>query len=313
MTNILNFDFNLIRVLDALLKERSTVRAAERLGLSQPAVSAALGRLRDSLGDQLFFRRGQGLEPTVYALSLAETVDKLMLSIDSVIHGPSEFDPLRSNARFRLSGSDYFAELLMPPLAEQLEVEAPGMRVHLVNLIPDGVREMFDRYEIDLAFLPRMALPDWIESRLLLRSSFMAIARKDHPRLKRAGIKPGSIIPIDLYCDMGHVIFSTEGNSSAMGDAALERVGRERRVVMTLPVFSGVYRAVAGSDLIALLPTALAKHIAFTAGLDVFKVPMPINDADLMMIWHRRHSADPAHGWMRKKAVEIMKVHDESS
>ena len=311
MANLKTFDLNLLRVLDALLQERSTVKAGERLGLSQPAVSAALGRLRVALGDDLLFRRGRALEPTQYALSLKGDLEQTLERIETLIRGPNEFDPATSDAGFRMSGSDFFAELLMPRLADRLQTLAPRMRVHLVDLVPDSYVETLDRYEVDLAIVPATPFPDWVESKPVFRSSFSVIARKDHPRLRREGLSSGDVVPIDLFCDLGHVLFSPEGNSRAMGDAALARVGRERRVVMTMPIFSGVYRAVAESDLIALLPTALAHHVAGTAGLSIYRAPMAVPTAQLCMIWHRRFSASASHAWLRDQIADLLVPLDE--
>lgn len=111
---------------------------------------------------------------------------------------------------------------------------------------------------------------------------------------------------MDLYCDPGHVFFSPEGKSRAAGDDALAGIGRKRRVIMTLPFFSAVYRAVATSDLIALLPSALANHVALTVGLEVFKSPMPVPAEQLSMVWSRRYSASPAHVWLRKQIAELL-------
>jgi len=306
MVNLSNFDLNLLRVLDALLQDHSTVRAGQRLGLSQPAVSSALGRLRAALGDELFFRRGQGLEATQYALSLEIPLRKTLDQIETMIRGPLGFDPTTSDADFKISGSDFFAELLMPRLAERLQVEAPFMRVHLVDLVADSYVETLERYNVDLALIPKVDFPDWVESQPVFRSSFSVIAREGHPRLKTAGISPGDVVPIDLFCDLGHVLFSPEGNSTGLGDAALAQVGRERHVVMTMPIFSGVYRSVAGSDLIALLPSALAERVAPASGLNVFRAPMPVPTAQLCMVWHRRFSATPSHVWLRKLIAELL-------
>jgi DNA-binding transcriptional LysR family regulator len=306
MANLSSFDLNLLRVLDALLKEHSTVKAGARLGLSQPAVSAALGRLRAALGDDLFFRRGQSLEATEFAASLQAPLEQVLDQIGTLIQGPSGFDPAHSSANFRISGSDFFAELLMPKLAERLQTLAPLIRVHLVDLVPDSYVETLERYDVDLALIPSTKLPDWVESQPVFQSTFSVIARKDHPRLKRAGILPDDVVPIDLFCDLGHVLFSPEGNSKALGDAALAQVGRERQVVMTMPVFSGVYRAVSGSDLIALLPSALAYHVAPAAGLEVFRPPMPVPTAQLAMVWHRRFSASLPHIWLREQIADLL-------
>ncbi len=306
MVNLSAVDLNLLRVLDALLCEGSTVKAAARLGLSQPAVSAALGRLRALLGDELFFRRGQGLEPTQHALTLAGPLRDIMDRIGQVLAGPAVFDPMTSAARFTIAGSDFHAEMLMPRLAAALARQAPGVRVHLVDLAAESNLAILDRHEVDLALVPAVDLPDWVQGRDLFRSSFSVVARKDHPRLLRAGLAPGDVVPLDLFCDLGHVLFSPQGNARALGDAALARIGRERRVVMTMPVFSGVYRAVAGSDLIALLPTQLAHHVAPSVGLQVFRPPMPMAPAQVRMIWHRRHGANPAHVWLRDRIAALL-------
>jgi len=306
LANLSSFDLNLLRVLDALLRETSTVRAGERLGLSQPAVSAALGRLRAALGDELFFRRGQGLEPTAYALSLEAPLREVLDLTETLLRGADRFDPLTNTDRFRISGSDFFAEMLMPSLADRLTRAAPGMKVHLVDLVPDSYVDTLERYDVDMALLPATDLPDWVQSRPVFRSSFVVVARRDHPRLARAGIAPGGVIPVDLFCDLGHVLFSPEGKLQAMGDAALARLGRERQVVMTMPVFSGVYRAVAGSDLIALLPVQLARHVAPAAGLEIYAAPMPVPLAQIVMVWHRRFAASAAHGWLRDQIADLL-------
>jgi DNA-binding transcriptional LysR family regulator len=312
MTNLATFDLNLLRVLDALLHEGSTVRAGTRLGLSQPAVSAALGRLRGALGDELFFRRGQGLEATHYARSLEAPLRETLDRIENLLRGPDRFDPLVSDAHFRISGSDFFAEMLMPKLADRLSRLAPAMRVHLVDLVPDRYVDTLERYEVDLALIPQTGLPDWVQSRPVFTSSFSVIARRDHPRIARAGVAAGDVIPIDLFCDLGHVLFSPEGQPRAMGDAALARVGRQRRVVMTMPVFSGVYRAVAQSDLIALLPTQLAHHAAREGAIEVYQPPMQIAAATIVMIWHRRNAVSPPHVWFRALIAEMLAPLDET-
>ena len=312
MVNLANFDLNLLRVLDALLREGSTVKAGARLGLSQPAVSAALARLRAALGDELFFRRGHGLQATDFARSLEVPLREMLDGIHTLLSRPEAFDPAASNERYKISGSDFFAEMLMPKLAELLSKHAPKMKVHLVDLVPDSYVDTLERYEVDLALIPATDLPDWVQDQPLFRSSFSVISRENHPRIARAGINPGDMIPIDLFCDLGHVLFSPEGKSHAMGDAALARVGRERRVVMTMPVFSGVYRAVAASDLIALLPTQLAQQIASTVGLDVYAPPMSIDKAQITMIWHRRYSAKPAHAWLRDQISILLAPLDEA-
>ncbi|WP_424927589.1 LysR family transcriptional regulator [Amaricoccus tamworthensis] len=311
MANLSGLDLNLLRVLDALLTEHSTVRAGRRVGLSQPAVSAALGRLRTSLGDQLFFRRGQGLEPTEYARSLEAPLRRILEDVEALVSSPGAFDPAASTLSFTVSGSDYFAELLMPELGRVFSKVAPQTRVHLVDLVPDRYVDTLEHGVVDLALMPTASMTGWIESRTVFYSSFSLIARKGHPGLAAAGIGPGGMVPLDLYCDLRHVMFSPEGRNSAVADLALARVGRSRNVVMTMPVFSGIYRSVAGSDLIALLPTALAERVAEAAGLDIFVPPVRVARAEIIMVWHRRYSSSPPHMWLRDQVMRVLQPLDE--
>jgi len=311
--NLAVFDLNLLRVLDALLREGSTVKAGHRIGLSQPAVSASLGRLRAALDDDLFLRRGQGLEPTVYAKSLEQPLREILDGIEQMFENPKRFDPATAVANFRISGSDFFAEMLMPSLADFVSRKAPGVRVQLVDLVPDSYVDTIERYEVDLALIPATTLPDWAVQRPVFRSRFSIIARHDHPRFKRAGLKPGDTVPIDLFCDLGHVLFSPEGKLTSLGDAALARVGRKRHVAMTLPVFSGVYRAVAGSDLVALIPHQLALRVAATAGLAIYEAPMPLDLAQITMVWHRRSTSSAAHQWLRDRIADILQPLDDGA
>jgi len=310
--NLAWLDLNLLKVLDALLREGSTVRAGERVGLSQPAVSAALGRLRHALDDPLFVRRGAGLEPTDYARALAAPLRDALEGLPALLDAPKHFDPATSTARFRISGSDFFAEMLMPRLADLLSREAPGLKVQLVDLVPDSYVDTLDRYEVDLALIPRADFPDWVVHEPVFLSGFSVIAAAAHPRFAALGVGPGDTVPMDLFCELGHVLFSPEGRLSAMGDAALERVGRGRRVVMTLPVFWGVARAVGTSDRIALLPTQLAHELAPRLGLSVYRPPMPIEPAAICMVWHRRSETSPGHRWLRNLIAGLLAPLDEA-
>jgi DNA-binding transcriptional LysR family regulator len=304
--NLSGFDLNLLKVLDALLREGSTTRAAARIGLTQPAVSAALSRLRLSLKDELFVRQGQGLVPTEFALSLRDPLREALEGLERLLVGSAIFDPARSDLVFRIAGLDFFSEMLMPDLARIIVSEAPYMRVQLLDLVPSAYVEMLEREQVDLSIMQRMEVPDWIRSEPLFRSPFTVIARKDHPRLARAGLSPGGTIPIDLFCDLGHVLLSSDGRLRAMGDDALARLGRERRVVMTLPFFSGITRVVSETDLVALVPRQLAERVAPRLGLATYVQPMPMAVPLICMYWHRRAEANPAQAWLRQRIAGVL-------
>ncbi|MFZ5964404.1 LysR family transcriptional regulator [Thalassococcus sp. BH17M4-6] len=308
--NFSSFDLNLLRVLDALLTTGSTTEAGQRIGLSQPAVSAALSRLRHALDDPLFVRQGRQLVATDFARSLHDPLRRILDETEALLSGGARFDPATASARFKISGSDFFAELLIPDLAERVSRMAPGITVQLVDLVPDGFIDRLQQHEIDLALLPETDFPDWIDHRRLFHSSFSTIARAGHPRLRHAGLSPGDTIPIDLFCDLQHVIFSQQGNFRAMGDAALAKVGRERRVGVTMPVFAGVCNAVSRSDMVALVPHQMALSMAPRLGLELYQAPMSLPVVAIAMVWHRRTSRNPIHIWLRDQIAALMEPLD---
>lgn len=180
------------------------------------------------------------------------------------------------------------------------------MRVQLVDLVADNHVQSIEQYRVDMVVLPEIDFPAWIDGRRVHHSRFVSIARQGHPRLRRAGLRPGDTIPLDLFCDIPHVVFSPEGNLRAMGDAALARVGRQRQIAMTLPVFSGVYHAVARSDMIALIPHQLADYMGPRLGFDSYQPPIPISPVALTLAWHRRSTHSPAHRWLRDQIAETL-------
>jgi DNA-binding transcriptional LysR family regulator len=309
VVNFASFDLNLLRVLDALLQEQSTVKAGERVGLSQPAVSNALGRLRHALGDELFVRQGQRLVPTSFAREIASPLRTELERLQLLLSGSGAFDPAQAKLTFRIAGADFFADMLMPKLAARLGETAPGIRVQMVDLLRDSYVGTVDRYFADLSMVPDEPLPDWIESMKLFRSRFVVISRKGHPALR--GVKAGAEMPIDTFCSLEHVVFSPEGNLAAMGDAALARIGRTRFVRMWLPGVSVVCGAGGESGLIALVPRQIAERLAPSMGLSIYRPPISVPVPLIIGIWHRRTSADPAHRWMRQQIAEILRPLNE--
>ncbi|MFW8635699.1 LysR family transcriptional regulator [Cribrihabitans pelagius] len=306
--NFATFDLNLLRVLDAIFREGSTVKAAARLGLSQSAVSGALSRLRHALDDPLFVRQGNRLIATDYAAGLKEPVRQELERIEAILSPPACFEPQTATGTFRIAASDFFAELLMPPLGDLLQRKAPGIRAQLVDLVPHDYIASLERRNADMALIPDTPLPDWVSREPLFHSPFQVIARRGNPGI--AGLEPGQTMPLDLFCALHHVLFSPEGNIAAMGDAALAQAGRQRRVAMTVPVFSGVCRAVRESDLIALVPSQLAADVADTFDLRVFEPPMPIDPPLIVGIWHKRSDTTPLAAWMREQVFSLMRAQD---
>ena len=306
--NFATLDLNLLRVLDALFSEGSTVKAAGRLAMSQSAVSGALARLRHALGDQLFIRQGNRLVTTDYAAGIEAALREELERLEALLAPPAIFDPQTAKGTFRIAASDFFAELLMPPLGDLLQKSAPNIKAQLVDLVPSDYLASLERRNADIALIPELALPEWVNRKSLFNSPFHVIARAGNPGI--AGLKDGMQIPMDVFCALHHVLFSPKGNLAAMGDAALHRVGKSRKVAMTVPVFSGVCRVVSESDLIALVPAQLASKVAKTFGLRVFEPPMKINPALIIGIWHKRSDNNPIAAWMRSQVFSLMTALD---
>ncbi len=304
--NLHSFDMNLLRVLDALLQEQSTVLAGERIGLSQPAVSSALGRLRLAFEDPLFVRQGQRIVPTEFAKQLEIPLRDVLDKLEEIVSSTSEFDPASVSRNFIISGSDFFAEVLIPSLSKYVSEIAPDVIIQLVDLVPDNYVGTLQNHEIDLALVPHMSFPGWIDSQKVFTSDFVMIARQKHPQLSEINDECTAQIPMDLFCELQHVAFSPEGKTRAMVDHALEKHGRRRQVRLTMPVFGGICNVVADSDLVAVLPRQVATRMAQKLGLSIYEPPVKIAAVDIEMIWHRRNTRNAAHTWLRNVISEIL-------
>ncbi|HVY20500.1 MAG TPA: LysR family transcriptional regulator [Bauldia sp.] len=298
-------DLNLLRVLDAMLAERSTVRVGERVGLSQPAVSSALNRLRHALGDPLFVREGNRMVPTPFAEALATPLRRSLDQIEGALSGAT-FDPAKSTRTFRVLGEDFLAELVMPRLLTLMSEQAPLMRFQLLPLGPQPLPVQFADGAIDLAFAPATDTPDWIEHVAATRGVSATVASRRNVRLARAGLKDGDTIPMDLYLEMGHVLFAPNGVLSGSEDAALEKLGLKRNVVASVPQFFAVGRIAAQTQLVGSVPPPFARAIAERLELNVFHNPFDVVPTTLQLYWHRRHTDDPDHRWMRARLAELL-------
>ena len=273
--------------------------------MSQSAVSNALNRLRYALGDDLFVRQGNQLVPTDFASSVKDALREELNRLEDLLTQAAPFDPSQAVGNFKISASDFFAELLMLDLAELLSRNAPGITAQLVDLLaPDHVGSV-ERQGADLALIPDTKLPDHVMREPLFYSSFSVIGRTKNPALQ--DLETESEIPMELFCAGSHVVFSPEGKRAALGDSALEKVGRKRHVAMTLPVFSGVCRAVSESDLIALVPRQLAQKVAPDLKLKIFHPPFEVPRALIVAIWPKRTDANPLTKWMRQQVFDLMK------
>ncbi len=299
-------DLNLLRVFNAMMLELNTTRAGERVGLSQPAVSSALGRLRHITGDALFVREGNRMVPTARAERLAEPIRTALRGIEEALGSVASFEPATARRVFRILGSDYFSTLLMPGLARAVRESAPGLTIQMLDYPSSAVARLLSDGAVDMAVDSRSEMPDWVASRPLFRSYMVSIVRRDQPVLAQSGLRPGDRIPADLFCTLPQVLMSMDGSLTGTVDHALKQQGLSRTISVTVPHFHAVALAVAEAGLIGNLPVHFAERIAPLLDLDIYELPFPPPPVDVMLYWHSRHAPDAAHAWLRERIVESL-------
>jgi DNA-binding transcriptional LysR family regulator len=308
--NLQSFDLNLLKVLDALLRDGSTTRAGQRIGLSQPAVSAALGRLRAAFGDPLLVRDGQALRPTDYALSLVTPLQNLLAETSQLLARPA-FDPSTATDLFRISAADFFTEMLLPDLTARLERDAPGVTLRFTDAISAKTTEDIREGRLDLMILPVRALPPWLDSEPLFRAEYCIVARRGHPELARHGVTSDQPMPMELYCQLRHAAFRVVESQPEVEDQLLARMGLRLQVGLSVPSFTAVWHAVAATDLVGMIPRRLAERVADRAGLEVHPMPFALPHAELCQAWHRRNSTAKGLIWLRSQVADILAKLDD--
>lgn len=299
-------DLNLLRVFDAMMLELNTTRAGERVGLSQPAVSSAIGRLRHITGDALFVREGNHMVSTSRARQLAEPVRTALREIENALSATASFTPASASNVFRIIGSDYVSSLLMPSLARAMQEAAPGVTLQMLDRSSAAMVASLADGVVDLAVDALIETPDWVRSQVLYHSFMTTVARADDPMLSAAGLRPGARIPPELFCALPQVLMSMDGGRTETIDRALEAQGLKRRVSLTVPHFHAVALAVAEAGLVGNLPVHFARRVAPLLGLVIYLPPFTAERLEVMLYWHRRHDGDAAHAWLREQIVHAL-------
>ena len=305
--NFRTLDLNLLRVFDEVMAERNLTRAARNLSITQPAVSNALRRLREVLGDELVRRAGAGVEPTPRALALWPTVREALQQLQHTL-APNEFDASQADTTFVLAMADATAAELIPGLVQIAEQEAPGISIRVVPLTTRDPRPLLENEEADMAigYFPAViasltargqsgvAVP--FETQRLYVGQYVCVMRRDHPLAHQP-------LTLDAYCSARHLLVSFSGRAYGFVDQTLGAMGRERRIVVTVNQFFTAGRVVANSDLLTVLP----RHFVSVTGIDEqlmlrdlpFDQPLVHVDA----VWHRRAQHGHAHEWLRAALV----------
>ncbi len=289
-------DLNLLVALDALLAEQSVTRAAERIGVSQPAMSQSLARLRTAFDDPLLVRAGRGMAPTTLAQSLATPLHSLLSQLDNLVRERGDFTPSSSTRSFYIACLDHFSVLQLPGLVSAVREEAPSVDIVATQLSYDSLSSELERRVVDLGIgVFRDAPADQMQQRLY-DERFVCVLRRDHPALDSWDL--------ERFVSAPHGLVSTTGRGSGVIDHFLAQRDRVRRVAVRVPHFLAAGALAASSDLIFTLAGRLAAFFAERHDVVVVEPPISMPAFPVFMRWHRLMHEDPMHRWFRKRVVK---------
>ena len=311
-----NLDLNLLRVFDVVMSEQNLTRAADRLAMTQPAVSNALKRLRDALGDELLVRTAHGVRATPHAEELWPTVREALSALQTAI-APATFDLSKVEVTFRLAMADSTATLFLPTLVSAIEREAPGMRVRMVPLTTRDPRSLLLSSDIDLAVgsfpgvLSQLAagqgaLSSTIQHQGLYSGKYVCVMRPEHPLAK-------GDMTLDRFCEAHHLLVSFSGRGHGMVDDQLAKIGRKRTTLLTVNQYFTAGRVIANSDLITILPYHLIAATGMKDALVWKELPLSLPEMHVDMLWHERNARNRAHRWLREQIVHAVEISREST
>ncbi|QSI28135.1 LysR family transcriptional regulator [Variovorax sp. RKNM96] len=299
--NYRNADLNLLKVFEALMTEGNVTRAASKLSLTQPAVSNALRRLRDTFDDPLFVRSGAGVNPTRRAIDLWEPLSQSLHAIRATMDD-ERFDALRSTASVSIAMSDYVSSIVVPRLAARLGKVAPSMQVHAIpNTLVDFGPVLADN-KADFAisvYNEEVRRPAFLKSRALWSPDFLCFMRAGHP-LARTGK-----IPLKKFLAARHVDVSLVGKTTPTYDLFLRSRGLQRNLVATVNHYGAAYEAVRRSDLLAVLPWSEKFEPSRLAGLRMMPVPLEAPPRIIELFWHQRHETSALHQWVKDTLLAL--------
>jgi DNA-binding transcriptional LysR family regulator len=289
-------DLNLLRPLSALLQERHVSRAAERVKLSQPAMSNALARLRRAFGDELLVRGAHGYQLTPRAERLRQELAAVLPRLDMLL-SDQPFDPAAAACTFRMTGTDTIATIFGPTLFRAISALSPDSRLELLPW-HDRATDDLGRGLTDLVFRA-VAPPAALRSEHLLHGRFVCVVSADHPLADRDRLS------LEEYLRYRHVAVNLSDGQQPSIDQRLQAMTQQRSVSLGVPYHAVALSALPGTELIATLPAPHAATSAEDHRLRVIAAPPQIEPIDWVMIWHPRTEDDPAHLWLRERVREV--------
>lgn len=296
----MRYDLNLLRIFLALMEERNVTRTAERLGITQPALSNALGRLRSMLRDPLFIRERYGMRPTPKAEELAPAIATALASLDALILGQQEFVPAAATQLLTIAQNSYVELVLMPAIVARLGERAPGIKLRLTPFGSDLAETGVTSGQTSMVLGRFHDPPDNLIVQHLMDEGFACVVRADHPRI-------GKRISKREFEQMKHVNVLPPGRLRVGLFQALARQRLRRDVAVSVTHFLAVPEMIAVTDYCATLPSLLCRRLASDRRLKVVPTPVDLGTFPVEMAWHVRYRNDPAHAWLRSIIVEAAK------
>jgi DNA-binding transcriptional LysR family regulator len=296
--NVTDLDLNLLRAFDAIATEGSVTVAGERIGLSQPAMSNALARLRQLFDDPLFVRTPRGMRPTPFAQQLAQPVREALRLIQGALQQHAGFDPRSSGNTFSLFMSDIGEMVFLPGLLERIKRDAPGVKIEVVRIPIKDVHTALEAGTLDLAvgFLP--GLTTGMRQQPLFREHYVCMLRADHPVI-------GATISAKQFRVAAHVLVSYAGTGHQVIAETFLAAGLSARIAVRVPHFLVVPMILARTDLIVTVPSRVAAIFARLGNFKVLPLPLRMPSFEVRLHWHERFHQDPANRWLREVMAEL--------
>lgn len=295
--NTYRVDLNLLAVFQAILETRSVSLAAEKFGITQPAMSNALTRLRALMGDPLFVHTSSGMQATPYALEIAGPIAEALNGFQKAISHRDSFDPMTSDHTFRFHITDMGQINVLPALLERLHVVAPGIKIEAETLNLDEIRTGLEDGRIDFAVghLPKLQGRN-IRSQKLFQERYLVLMRAGHPAAQSA-------LTQKAYLNAAHAIVTSVGGGHHIIEETL--IKKRARIVARLPNIMAISMILSRTDLIATIPRRVATELAKTGALKIYALPVSIPEFEVDAFWHERSHASPANAWMRGQLIDL--------
>jgi DNA-binding transcriptional LysR family regulator len=299
--NLRNVDLNLLTIFDAVMTERNITRAAQKIGMSQPAMSIAIDRFRHIADDRLFERTGQGMKPTARALELANPIRRALSIVSSAIEHNAEFDMTKSKRSFNLALGDYGELLLVPRIAKLLEQNSSAIHIETTSALGLNIERELHFENIDIYLWLSPIESEAVRSIQIGTVQEFCLVRKDHPAIDDR-------ISLEKYAEMQHVTLKlSEGYGPTLIDRELWRNSLTRRKAISVSSLSQIPRIVGLTDMVAALPKPMAEAYAAAHNLKIIPSPIQV-ELPVFMMWSKSMDQDLGHKWLRESIIQI---HDE--